>query len=212
MVDGNPSRGEDDLPRRRPWMRPSSEHRAFLPSSRVRPSGSGTVTCAVQQASRVHGPLGASSARSPVHAAATKVLDLCSREEGRVFAPSTKKFTEVPRRIHLSAYSARVKVYNAGTGARPSERRPEWIKWSARLQLASLRGAFVVEHFDCLVGYLVNSQFAWAWRRASSGSSESVSSATDAPVCAQRTPGVLPCETEIDALLTEDPCSHPSTS
>jgi hypothetical protein len=32
---------------------------------------------------------------------------------------------------------------------------------------------------------------------------ESVSSATDAPVCAQRA-GRPPCETEIDALLTED--------
>jgi hypothetical protein len=56
-------------------------------------------------------------------------------------------------------------VYNAGTGA--DLRNVDQGSYCL-LPSPSSSGAFVVEHFDRLVGYLVNSQFTLAWRRASS--------------------------------------------
>jgi hypothetical protein len=99
-----PPRGEDDLPRRRPWMRPSSRTSChFCAIKSCAPIWiRNRYACAVQQASRVRRASRRHHRRGLLSTPrATKVLDLCSREEGRVArAPRSSRRS---RRIHLRA-------------------------------------------------------------------------------------------------------------
>jgi septum formation topological specificity factor MinE len=104
-----------------------------------------------------------------------------------------------------------VKVYNAGTGS--ADLRyvdQEWIKYDLLVYSPSISSgvSFVAEHFDCVVGYLVNSRFTpgvetglqqlFRVRQLKDGGMYLF-------VHNARPGVVLPCETEeIDALLTDD--------
>jgi hypothetical protein len=159
------------------------------------------------------GPLGGIIGEgSLVYAAATKVLDLLQQGKKVVCCSSTKKFTEVLGEfISERLPDARVKVYNAGTGSADLRNvDQEWIKYDLLVYSPSISSgvSFVVEHFDCLVGYLVNSQFTpgvetglqqlFRVRQLRDGGMHLF-------VHNARPGVVLPCETEeIDALLTED--------
>jgi hypothetical protein len=139
----------------------------------------------------VRRPSEASSAGVFVHAAATKVLDPASRGKKVVLLEHQEVHGGPGEFISERQPDARVKVYNAGTGSGPSERRPgvDQVR-SARLAPASLRCRS--SSSTSTVPRRVPRQLPVhaGVRRASSSSSESVSSATDAPVCAQRTPWV----------------------
>jgi hypothetical protein len=200
MVDGNPSSGEDDHLVDRPWMRPSSRTSWTIsaPSSRVRPSGSG-ITCARPTGATITGPLrhhrqGVSSTprppRSLTCAAGEKVVCLLEHQEVH----------GGPWRIHLRAPTeARVKVYNAGTGARTfgtSTRSGS----SGLLVYSPSISSGVVRRRALRPPRRVPRQLPV--RRAWGGPPAALPSPS-APrrrhLFAQRTLVVLPCETEIDA-------------
>jgi hypothetical protein len=159
------------------------------------------------------GPLGGIIGEgSLVYAAATKVLELLQDGKKVACCSSTKKFTEIlDEFIAERRPETRVKVYNAGTGSADLRHvDQEWVKYDLLVYSPSISSgvSFVAEHFDCVVGYLVNSQFTPG---VETGLQQlfRVRQLRDGDMFLfvhNARPGVvLPCETEeIDALLTED--------
>jgi hypothetical protein len=111
------------------------------------------------------GPLGGVIGEgSLVYAAATKVLSLLMEGKKVVCCSSTRKFTEtLAEFIGERRPETVVKVYNAGTSGGTDLRHvdTEWVKYDLLVYSPSISSgvSFVARHFDCLVAYLVNSQF-----------------------------------------------------
>jgi hypothetical protein len=111
------------------------------------------------------GPLGGIIGEgSLVYSTAVKVLDLLTDGKRVVCCSSTKKFTETLEEfIAERKPDTLIKVYNANTAGSTDLRNvdAEWIKYDLLIYSPSISSgvSFVAEHFDCLVAYLVNSQF-----------------------------------------------------
>lgn len=179
----------------------------WIRNRRVRPSNKrATITVC-------NGPLGGIiSEGSLVYAAATKVLELLQDGKKVACCSSTKKFTEIlDEFIAERRPETRVKVYNSGTGSADLRHvDQEWVKYDLLVYSPSISSgvSFVAEHFDCVVGYLVNSQFT-PGVETSLQQLFRVRQLRDGGMhlfVHNARPGIaLPCETdEIVALLTED--------
>jgi hypothetical protein len=105
---------------------------------------------------------------SMVFRAARKVLDQLDAGQRVVCCSSTKKFTEVLEKyISQQRPETRIKVLNSAssTSTASSERLPgitaDWHQYDLLVYSPSISAgvSFTAPHFDCLVGYLVNSRY-----------------------------------------------------
>jgi hypothetical protein len=107
--------------------------------------------------------MGAINEYSLIYAAAKCVLDRLLVGQKVVCCSSTRRFTEILERfIAERSPCSVVKVYNgASTTDDLQHVNTEWVKYDLLIYSPSISAgvSFEMPHFDCLVGYLVSSQF-----------------------------------------------------
>jgi hypothetical protein len=107
--------------------------------------------------------MGAVNEYSLIYATAMCVLENLQGGKKVVCCSSTKKFTEVLGRfIADRSPNSVVRVYNSSTASDDLRNvNTEWIKYDLLIYSPSISAgvSFETQHFDCLVGYLVNSPF-----------------------------------------------------